>query len=98
RKAPKSDIPSILDAMRRQAADLSQVVDIHPLLAACLDHATEDIDRVVDTIERRGDSDSVGRGGGAASVGSRVSKSSGMGSSRGKGSKSGGSASGSSPG
>ncbi|CBJ30237.1 conserved unknown protein [Ectocarpus siliculosus] len=98
RKAPKSDIPSILDAMRRQAADLSQVVDIDPLLAACLDHATEDIDRVVDTIERRGDSDSGGRGGGAASVGSRVSKRSGVGSSRGKGSKSGGSASGSSPG
>ncbi|CAM9400850.1 unnamed protein product [Ectocarpus fasciculatus] len=99
RKAPKSDIPSILDAMRRQAADLSQqVADIDPLLAACLDHATEDIDRVVDTIERRGDSDSGGRGGGAASVGSRVSKRSGMGSSRGKGSKSGGSASGSSPG
>ncbi|CAM9256084.1 unnamed protein product [Ectocarpus sp. 12 AP-2014] len=99
RKAPKSDIPSILDAMRRQAADLSQqVVGIDPLLAACLDHATEDIDRVVDTIERRGDSDSVGRGGGAASVGSRVSKRSGMGSSRGKSTKSGGSASGSSPG
>ncbi|CAB1112029.1 unnamed protein product [Ectocarpus sp. CCAP 1310/34] len=85
RKAPKSGIPSILDAMRRQAADLSQVVDIDPMLAACLDHATEDIDRVVDTIERRGDSDSGGRGGGAASVGSQVSKRSGMGSSRGKG-------------
>lgn len=64
-----------------------QVVDIDPLLAACLDHATEDIDRVVDTIERRGDGDSGGRGGGAASVGSRVSKRSAMGSSRGKGSK-----------
>lgn len=42
---------------------------------------------MVETIERRGDSDCGGRGGGGASVGSRVSKRSGMGSSRGKGSK-----------
>lgn len=145
RKAPKNDIPPILDVMRRQAADLAQVgvgkkqpasknnpqsnvtphppgvvtmqqnsrtrntaslqmltlscdparavcfgdkqvSGIDPLLAACLDRATEDIDRVVETIERRGDSGSGG-GGGAPSVGSRVSKRSGMGSSRGKGSK-----------
>ncbi|CAM9626920.1 unnamed protein product, partial [Pylaiella littoralis] len=46
RKAPKSDIPVILDVMRRQAADLAQIPDIDPLLAACLDRATEDIDRV----------------------------------------------------
>eukprot|EP00903_Cladosiphon_okamuranus_P015016 g13894.t1 len=97
RKAPKIDIPPILDVMRRQAADLAQVKGIDPLLAACLDRATEDIDLVVETIERRGDSGSGGRGG-APSVGSRVSKRSGMGSSRGKGSRSGGSVSGSSPG
>ena len=61
-----------------------QVSGIDPLLAACLDRATEDVDRVVETIERRGGSSSGG-GGGAPSVGSRVSKRSGMGSSRGKG-------------
>lgn len=63
-----------------------QVSGIDPLLVAYLDRATEDIDRVVETIERRGDSTSGG-GGGAASIGSRVSKRSGMGSSRGKGPK-----------
>ncbi|CAM9313803.1 unnamed protein product, partial [Hapterophycus canaliculatus] len=90
RRAPKNDIPSILNNMRRQAADLAQISGIDPLLAACLDRATEDIDRVVDTIKRRENgSGSGGRGdsGGAASVGSRVSRKSGMGSSRGQSSK-----------
>ncbi|CAM9618005.1 unnamed protein product [Scytosiphon promiscuus] len=101
RRAPKNDIPSILNNMRRQAADLAQIPDIDPLLAASLERATEDIDRVVDTIKRRENSSgSGGRGnsGGAASVGSRASRKSGMGSSRGQGSKSAGSVSGSSPG
>lgn len=67
-----------------------KIPGIDPFLAACLDRATEDVDRVVDTIKRRENSSgSGGRGdsAGAASVGSRASRKSGMGSSRGQGSK-----------
>ncbi|CAM9316736.1 unnamed protein product, partial [Laminaria digitata] len=100
RKAPKSEIPAILDVLRRQAADLAQVPEIDPLLTSCLERTTEDIDRVVSTIERRGTQSGGGGSGAARSVGSRVSKRSGVGgSSRGtkkKGARSGGSAGGSS--
>eukprot|EP00904_Undaria_pinnatifida_P004042 jgi/Undpi1/13639/HiC_scaffold_9.g03293.m1 len=97
RKSPKSEIPSILAVLRRQAADLAQVSEIDPLLASSLERVTEDIDSVVSTIVRRGGG-SGGGSGAARSVGSRVSKRSGVGSSRGAGrtARSGGSGGGSS--
>ena len=63
---------------------LRKVSEIDPLLASSLERVTEDIDSVVSTIVRRGGG-SGGGSGAARSVGSRVSKRSGVGSSRGAG-------------
>ncbi|CAM9941480.1 unnamed protein product, partial [Discosporangium mesarthrocarpum] len=47
RKAAKNDIPPILDTLRVQAADLSEVSGIDPLLASSLSKAVQETDEVV---------------------------------------------------